>query len=252
MIASLQMYQRPELVDAHDKFWKIIRNKLALHGIESPKDLSQDADEMTVWEDPKLVLSQTCGMPFRTHLHDKVTLIGTPDFGVKNCIPGYYSSAFIVNQSDVGENLIDYKDSLFAYNDIISQSGYASAFFETKKDNFFFENRICSGGHLDSARMVAEGKAEIACIDPISLTFMSEYEKFYNELRIIKWTKPTPSLPYISAIGIDQKIYFDVISEAISELPKDVRERLHLKGLVYIPKEKYLTYSNPEIHTYYR
>ncbi|MDC1429986.1 hypothetical protein N8199_08830 [Emcibacteraceae bacterium] len=100
--------------------------------------------------------------------------------------------------------------------------------------------------------MVAEGKAEIACIDPISLTFMSEYEKFYNELRIIKWTKPTPSLPYISAIGIDQKIYFDVISEAISELPKDVRERLHLKGLVYIPKEKYLTYSNPEIHTYYR
>ena len=62
MIASLQMYQRPELVDAHDKFWNIIRNKLALHGIESPKDLSQDADEMTVWEDPKLVLSQTCGM----------------------------------------------------------------------------------------------------------------------------------------------------------------------------------------------
>lgn len=128
MIASFPMYQRPELNHAHHQFWTLIRKNLKL---DSPEYLSQDADEMAVWNDPKLVLSQTCGMPYRKFLHDHVTLIGTPDYGIEGCPPGYYKSVFIINKDERRTEPDDFKDALFAYNDINSQSGFHVA------DNFF-------------------------------------------------------------------------------------------------------------------
>lgn len=247
MIASLPMYQRPQLIDAHNKFWNLIRNNLSDAGIKTPAELSQDADEMAVWRDPELVLSQTCGMPYRTYLYDKVTLIGTPDFGVDDCLPGHYRSSFIVNKKDTRTMLSDYKGAIFAYNDKISQSGYAAAYFETMKHNFFFKNTVCSGGHLNSAAMVASKKAEIACIDPVSLAFMKEYEDFYDDLRIIKKTDPTPSLPYITTAGGDRETYFKAIEAAISDLSEMTRRKLRINGIVYIPKEQYLAFSNPPV-----
>ena len=77
MIASLMMYARPELEAPHARYWQAIRAALAARGIAAPAALSNDAPEFEVWEDPALVLSQTCGMPYRTRLHGRVTLVGT-------------------------------------------------------------------------------------------------------------------------------------------------------------------------------
>ena len=85
MIASMMMYARPQLAGAHDRFWDLIRDELGKRGIGSPKELSQTAEEFEVWTDPALVLSQTCGMPYRLWLHEKVELIGTPDYGLESC-----------------------------------------------------------------------------------------------------------------------------------------------------------------------
>jgi len=38
MIASLPMYDRPELVDAHDSYWRLINRQLAEQGIECLTD----------------------------------------------------------------------------------------------------------------------------------------------------------------------------------------------------------------------
>ena len=78
MIANLMMYERPELQGAHARFWDLVRSALADNGIAAPETLSQDADANSVWTDPEMVLSQTCGMPYRLWLHGKVQLIGTP------------------------------------------------------------------------------------------------------------------------------------------------------------------------------
>lgn len=85
MFASLPMYQRDELNEAHDEYWYLISKKLG-HNIH----LTKTGDETDLWLDPNLLLSQTCGMPYRTYLHDKVTLVGTPDYGVNRCPPGRY------------------------------------------------------------------------------------------------------------------------------------------------------------------
>jgi hypothetical protein len=72
------MYARPELDYAISHLWDLIRKNLSKKGIPAPITLSQDAEDVSSWLDPSLVLSQTCGMPYRNILHGKVQLVGTP------------------------------------------------------------------------------------------------------------------------------------------------------------------------------
>ncbi len=240
MIANLPMYHRSELVEAHNEFWQLIRGNLAKVDIDTPEKLSQDAGEMEVWVRPDLIFSQTCSMPYRTLIYEQVTLIGTPDYGLAECPNGYYRSAFIVHKDEECRELIDYKNAKFAFNMEISQSGFVAAKAEAAKHGFFFKKRVCSGGHLNSARMVADKKADIAAIDALSLKLMERNDDFFERLKVIQWTEPTPTLPYISGPNADADLYFECVKSAISQLSTDARKKLMIKDLIKIPTDTYL------------
>ena len=95
MIASLPMYDRPELRAETDRYWTLIQEELAARGVDAPEALLRDGALMPQWESPDLILSQTCGFPYRARLHGRVALVGTPDFGNEGCAPGYYRSVLI-------------------------------------------------------------------------------------------------------------------------------------------------------------
>ena len=116
MIASLMMYLRPETAGATARYWALIRDELATRGIAAPEELSNEVEEFAVWKAENLILSQTCGMPYRLCLHDCVTLIGTPDLGVEGCLPGHYNSVFVVRADDPRETISDFRTARFAYN----------------------------------------------------------------------------------------------------------------------------------------
>lgn len=248
MIASLMMYARPELEASHARYWDLIRAELALRNVDSPTFLSNDVDEFEVWNAPDLVLSQTCGMPYRKWLYGKVTLIGTPDFGVPNCPPGYYNSAIVVRGDDPRETLADFSDARFTYNQSFSQSGYAAPYAQTKPLGFWFADRSQSHGHLNSARAVAQGRADIAALDTVSWRLIARYEPFAQNLRVLEWTTPTPGLPYIAAASVDKSAIFEAVAAAISRLDGQSRDDLGLKGLIAIPKAAYLAIENPPDH----
>lgn len=246
MIASLMMYARPELAGAHDRYWQLMRAALAERGIDTPGTLSQDAEEFAVWNAPDLVLSQTCGMPYRLWLHDKVTLIGTPDYGLEGCPPGHYRSAIVARADDPRQGPDAFGEAVFAYNQNFSQSGFAAPYNHLKPRGFWFKNRLQTHGHLNSARAVAEGRADIAALDAVSWRLMRRYEAFADRLRVIDWTPPTPGLPYIAAAGADRRATFDAVSQAISQLAADDAEALGLRGIVEIPAREYLAVPNPD------
>ncbi|MEH6631685.1 MAG: PhnD/SsuA/transferrin family substrate-binding protein [Halopseudomonas aestusnigri] len=245
MIANLMMYQRKQLVGEHNRYWALIRNYLSDENIDSPEVLAQDAEEFAVWNDPDLVLSQTCGMPYRTWLHDKVSLVGTPDFGVVGCEPGYYRSAIIVRADDERTELKLFSDATFAYNQDFSQSGYAAPYWHVNPQGFWFENRLHTEQHLISAQAVAEGRADIASLDAVSWRLMEEYEDFTQKLRVLEWTKPTPGLPYIAAKSANVDATFTAVEKAIASLSDEDRNKLGIRGIVQIPKQVYLTIQNP-------
>lgn len=247
MIASLMMYARPELTGAHERYWALVRMALAEVGIESPKGLSNETEEFSVWKDPALVLSQTCGMPYRLWLHDKVTLIGTPDYGLEGCPPGYYRSPIVVRQDDPRADLADFVLARFAYNVSFSQSGFASIYSTVTPLGFWFQDRIESGGHQASARMVAEGAADVAALDAVTWDLIQRFDDFASDLRVLCWTTPTPGLPYIAAAGVDQPAIFGAVRRAIERLEEQDRAALGLRGLVAIPKADYLAVQNPPV-----
>lgn len=245
MIASLMMYARPELEGAHARFWALIREELAARGVDSPETLSQEAEEFFVWEHPDLVLSQTCGLPYRTRLCDSVQLVATPDYGLEGCAPGHYRSALVVRADDPRKSLASFEDARLAYNQSFSQSGFAAPYFHCMAAGFWFETRVQTGGHLRSARAVAQGQADIAAIDAQTWRLIVAHEAFAHLLRVLEWTAPTPALPMITGKGQDSTTIAAALTAAHARLPTPDSAALGLRGYVQIPKDAYLAVPTP-------
>lgn len=186
MIASLMMYARPELNAAHARFWTSLRHGLKARGVDAPARLSQSAEEFSVWEDPALVLSQTCGMPLRIQLSGKVHLVGTPDYGLEGCAPGYYRSVIVVRAEDARTTLPEYASARLAFNMPHSQSGLAAFYAHVRPLQFWFADRVQSGGHLRSVAMIAAGQADIAAVDAQTWRLIERYEPMAQRLRVLE------------------------------------------------------------------
>lgn len=241
MIASLPMYDLPAMQGANDRYWQAIR----MHLGEGPAHLTRKGDLWDHWLSPDLILSQTCGYPFRARLHGRVTLVGTPDYGLPDCPPGHYNSVLIARSDDTRSDLRDFATARFAFNEALSQSGWAAPQTYAAARGFAFTNIVQTGGHRASALAVAEGRAEIAAIDALTWALLKRDEAFAAALKELERTDPTPVLPYITALGRDGPAHFAAIKAAIADLTLEDRALLHLKGLVRIGAKAYLAVPTP-------
>ncbi|MDT8856615.1 PhnD/SsuA/transferrin family substrate-binding protein [Paracoccaceae bacterium Fryx2] len=247
MIASLPMYDFGTTVAANDRLWAAIRDGLRAAGNAAPEALSRGADDLFAhWLAPDLVLSQTCGLPYRARLHGHVTLIGTPDFAVEGCPPGHYRSLFIARAADPRAALADFDGAAFAYNDAGSQSGWAAPQAHAAGLGLHLRPALRTGGHRLSAQAVAAGKADLAAIDAVTWRLLTRDDPaLCAALRVVGMTAPSPGLPYVSARGADTALIFDIIATAIAGLAPGDRETLGLRGLVAIPAAEYLSVPTP-------
>ena len=246
MIAALGMYDRAEAQGSNDRLWALIRDGLRARGLAAPEALTRGPGAYWEgWTAPDLVLSQTCGFPYRARLYGKVALIGTPDYGVEGCAPGYYRSVLVARADDPRTTPAAFDGAAFAFNEDLSQSGWAAPQTLAQTIGISLPPRLRSGGHLASARAVAEGRAEIAAIDAVTWAMMARYDSFAAGLKVIGQTAPTPGLPYIAALGSDTEALFEVIATAIMSLPLADREILHLRGLVRLAPATYLAIPTP-------
>lgn len=245
MIASLPMYDRPELRAETDRYWSLIRQELAARGIDAPDALRRgDAVLMPHWESADLVLSQTCGFPYRARLHGQVELVGTPDFGNEGCAPGHYRSILIARAGDPRRTFADFDGARLAYNDGLSQSGWAAPVNHAASRGVRLFAGVETGSHRASFHAVAEGRADLAAIDALTWTLISDFDDT-SGVRVVGATDPTPALPYITAKGRDAAAIFDAVAAAIDRLPAADRARLHLRGIVRIPAAEYLAVPIP-------
>ena len=98
------MYDRPETAGANDRLWQAIRQFLSEQGIKAPKSLNRDGDVWAHWQNPELIFSQTCSLPFRKRLSDHVHIIGAGDHHLEGCPAGTYRSVIIANvQNPISE-----------------------------------------------------------------------------------------------------------------------------------------------------
>lgn len=244
MIASLPMYDGATTRSANDRLWALIQEQLGF----GPHALNRTDDPHDTWIKPDLVMSQTCGLPFRSVLHERVTLIGTPDYGVAGCPPGYYNSCVVVRKNDPRQSLADFKNAKLARNDVRSQSGWAAIEGHLAENDFGFSFKgktLDTGSHAASARAVLEGSADIAALDAVSWALFQRENPAAKGLRVLLSTRPTPGLPIISSAKSDRDQLFQAVSTALDHLDQQDKASLMIKGLVAIPIEAYLAEPLP-------
>jgi ABC-type phosphate/phosphonate transport system substrate-binding protein len=224
-VACLPMYDWPEVRPATDAVWACLRGALGQRGIAAPEALTRGAEP---WDDPGLVLGQTCGLPYRCGLHARVTLIGAPDYGLEGCPPGFYRSALVVRSDDARARLDDFAGAGYACNATLSQSGHAA--LAEALGPLAPERGLVTGSHRASIRAVATGAAEIAAIDAVSWRLACAWEPHAAWLRVLGWTRPTPGLPMITARGRVPGPIAGAIAEAIAALAPAHRAALGLVG----------------------
>ncbi|WP_239494556.1 phosphate/phosphite/phosphonate ABC transporter substrate-binding protein [Roseovarius amoyensis] len=240
-LASLPMYDRPEMRDAHDRLWQEIRARLG----DGPETLTRGGDLWDHWLSPGLVLSQTCGLPYRTRLFGKVAKVASPDNRLPDCPPGHYFSIFVVRADDPRQDPAEFADARLAVNESVSQSGWGAPFNYARERGFAFADTMETGAHVLSAAAVAEGRADIAAIDALTWRLYQRHDPQAAELREIGRTTPTPAPPYITAITRDAAPVLAALTDAIDALTPADRDTLSLYGVVQVSDAAYQAVPNP-------
>jgi ABC-type phosphate/phosphonate transport system substrate-binding protein len=151
----------------------------------------------------------------------------------------------VVRADDPRQTLADFDGAPFAYNEALSQSGWAAPQTHAARAGIQLPPAVMTGGHRLSAQAVAEGRADIAALDAVTHMLLLDSDPGIARLRVIAATDPTPGLPFITAQGGPAEALFRVIESAIPALAPQDRATLHLKGLARIPTDAYLAVPNP-------
>ncbi len=237
MIASLPMYATPLTAAAYDRFWALIRDHLRGAGVDAPDALTTDTVEtLEHWRDPALLLSQTCGLPYRAALKDHVALVGTPDFGLPDCPPGYYNSVVILREEDPATGLDDLIGAAFAYNDPLSQSGWAA--LALTRPDILTGPKHCTGSHRASAAAVRAGAARFATIDAQTWRQLGDLGET-GGLKVIHRTVPVPGLPLVTTQMNLVPFLQEAVRNAITALAPEDRAMLRIRDLIAMPPTAY-------------
>ena len=116
-LATLPMYDLPELRQATDALWAAIAARLKHRGVAAPEALSRGPALAAMWVDHRLLLGQTCGYPLVTSLAGKVVLIATPFYLADGCEGACYRSAVVVRKTDGAASLADLRGRRCAVNE---------------------------------------------------------------------------------------------------------------------------------------
>jgi ABC-type phosphate/phosphonate transport system substrate-binding protein len=260
-VASLPMYDFPELRAAHDEFWGALAGRLGAAGLKDvPRSLTRGVSLGEVWGNDRLLFGQGCEYPLAKAFGDRVRVVAHPVYSAAGCEGSRYRSAIIVRAAsddtaaggrgtalasrgdgDVHSavTLAGLRERRCVVNELDSNSGMnflRAAVAPLAEGGRFFGSIVVSGSHLRSVEMVASGEVDVASIDCVSFAhFQRLYPSVVSAVRVLSWTDSSPSLPYITADSAGDATV-QALRAALADVFDDtglahVRERLLLRGV---------------------
>lgn len=231
MLASLPMYDRPENAAAHDALWAGVRDRIGF----GPRVLDRAIGCDAGWARPDLILGQICNLPYRATFREMVRPLGNGDYALQDTPPGYYHSVFVVRAEDGARGLAPAVLGRFAYNDAMSQSGWGAATAHITAMGLRFHTVVRTGAHIDSAKSVAQGAADLACIDAVTWRMFEMWEPMAKDLRVIARTNLSPGMTFITGQDHDPSQIRAALAAAIDDLSNTHKATLGLRGIVDLP-----------------
>ena len=243
-LASLPMYDLPELAAATRAWWTGLARHMRLQGIVDVPDVLVVPDDLeSHWCAPDLLLSQTCGYPLTHQLAGKVRLLALPVYDCAGCrTDGSYTSMVVVPAASDLYTLRDCLDTRAVYNTDDSMSGLialrAAAASLGTGNRPVFRSLVRSGGHRRSIELVARGEADVACIDAVTFALLSRVDvDLTSKVRVLGSTPSVPGLPLITSRAqsartverLRRALHCAMQDPALS----DVRAQLLLSGITF-------------------
>ncbi|WP_322045438.1 phosphate/phosphite/phosphonate ABC transporter substrate-binding protein [Paraburkholderia sp. J67] len=209
-IAALPMYN---VTPQHDALWRgLLRDTLdafAQAGGPREVDLPTETpdDLLALWRRPDLLLSQTCGFPYRMlGVADAVHLLATPAFDADGCEGVFYRSALVVSARAWDEGavmLAACRGLRAACNGPDSHSGMNAlrhAVAPHAHAGRFFSSVSWVGSHLNALRALGAGEAEVAAIDCVTLAYVRDaLPELLRNVRTIGMSAAAPGLPFVAS-----------------------------------------------------
>jgi ABC-type phosphate/phosphonate transport system substrate-binding protein len=247
-LAGLPMYDLPGLAAANDALWQAIAHHLQAAGLtDIPPALERDMPVELLWQDPRLLLAQSCGYPLMASLRGRVRLVATPCYRAAGCTGVRHGSAIIVRAHDDRRDLAALRGSRCVANHHHSNTGMnllRAAVAVLAEGRPFFGSVTWSGSHRNSLAMIARSEADVAAIDAVTFALLGRVEPdLVAQTRILGWTEATPGLPFITAGDTDDATV-EILRAALLEISAApvharLRDELLLDGFVIVPEAAY-------------
>lgn len=207
-VASMPMYDMPEVRPALDALWAGLARHLAGAGIaEVPEALVYDRALADLWHDPDLLFSQCCGSDLIDRYAGKLQPLAVPHYDVPGCEGAEYSSAIVVAEDAAATDVAQLRGAVCAINGPGSHSGMGALralIAPLSRGGRFFSEVKVSGGHAASLEMVGRGEADVAAIDCVTYALLARYRPAsIAGTRILGWTQRAPALPFVTSKRTD-------------------------------------------------
>ncbi|MBB2926217.1 phosphate/phosphite/phosphonate ABC transporter substrate-binding protein [Paraburkholderia silvatlantica] len=250
--ASLPMYN---VTPEHAAWWRsLLSDSLAI--VARASDLGDitignapAGELMSHWRRKDLLLSQTCGYPYRMlGLANDVHLIATPIFDAPGCEGPRYRSVIVVSAQawKRGAKTLEACRGLrAACNGADSHSGMNAlrhAVAPLARDGRFFASVLWTGSHAATLRALTSGAAEVGAIDCVTFALLHDSHLApFDGVQTIGMTASAPGLPLIAsrALGEEQAdVLRDALDAALAADPERAR-KLRLRGFARLAGEAY-------------
>jgi ABC-type phosphate/phosphonate transport system substrate-binding protein len=247
-VASLPMYDIPEVRTALDEFWRGLVRYLKREGIaDIPETLERGASSNQMWDDPSLLFSQCCGYDLVHRYTNRLTPIATPHFDAPECLGADYSSVVVVAEDCPHDDVLDMAGTVCAINGPESHSGMGALqvlVAPASREGRFFRTVKVSGSHVASLALVRRGVADVAAIDSVTYTLLQRHRPGALEgLRKLGRTFHAPGVPYVTHANFDMA-FVARMRTALFRLFADpnlqsVRQTLLLDKVEFLPVQAY-------------
>ena len=235
ILASLPMYDWPEIRKATDSFWQ---------GLARHAGVSGDLDRKTVfsdlWKSSSLQFSQTCGYPFTHKFKSLLTYVATPHYDCDGCDGANYCSIVFAREA---MPLTEFYGSTLAINTPDSMSGMLAAklvFAPLARGGEFFRRTKISGGHRNSLAALRTKFADVCAVDAVCVGLAKKHcPEILEGLVEIARSPAVPSLPFITRGDDPEKWRTALFKTFADESTKLAREALFLSGFSILPANAY-------------
>jgi ABC-type phosphate/phosphonate transport system substrate-binding protein len=234
------MYPFESVRWAWDALWSALRERVDW----LPERLEHSGDVHARWDDPDCVVNHICGWPLaRWHAEDH-RVLGAFSLTIPEADGHRYRST-LMSAHDLALAQLLRGDVRIAANKDDSLSGWISLLNALGPDDQLPDEITFTSAHIKSLRALADGAADLACIDSWSLALIAnEQPELVRELHRIglgPWI-PSPAVTVRHTVPVDAGDQFAeaLVAVLADEASAPIRAALLIDGFVRLTIEDYL------------